>query len=515
LEINAFITNFSESVMARILETESTAYDDWIIVEPDEPTAILPGDVDLTSNFTRNIKLKLPIVSSPMDTVTESEMAIQMALHGGIGIIHRNLTVEEQVRQIEKVKRFRSGIVETPYVIGQDKTLADLRKLIEESGKSRFPVTHDGTVHGKLVGIVTDKDADFQDPSGLVKQHMTTKDLVTAPAHTNLEEAKRILITEKKDLLPLVDGDGFLKAIVTRSDIKKSKDYPYASKDSKERLLVGVAISVADVLGDQTRLKELIKAGTDVIVIDASVGQSKSIADAVKIIKSSYQVEVIAGNVVSKSGIASLAKAGADAVRVGRGVGQSCITSKVVGIGRGQAMAVMDCALEAAKHGIPIIADGGIKYPGHASMAFALGTGSIMMGGSLACAAEAPDPPGYKRQKRGDVLYKLYRGMGSSSAIERGQEVSAGRYAQSKMIGNVPFSPEGVDVELRITGPVSQILDQYRAGVSKAISSIGARNLEEFRHKVVIERVSDIAQLEGHPAFRPVHDEPNYQSNTR
>ena len=497
--------------MVNFSAKESTSYDDWIVTEPKKPTEILPGMVELISNLTPKIKLKLPIVSSPMDTVTEHEMAIQMALHGGIGIIHRNLTVEQQARAVARVKRYKSGFISEPYTAGPNFTLTGLATIIQETGVTRFPVTEDGKPHGKLIGIMTDKDADFHDPNDLVAQRMTAiKDLVTAPYNTNLDDAKKILIANKKELLPLIDENGNLHAIITRSDIKKSRDYPYVSKDSKERLLVGAAVSVADILNDQKRLEKLIEVETDVVVIDASVGHSKSVCDATKTLKGSYSFEVISGNVVTKEGTAYLAAAGADAIKVGRGIGQSCITSKVVGIGRGQATAVEECAEEAVKYGLPIIADGGIKYSGHVSIALALGASTVMAGAILASALEAPDPPGYKRQKRGDVWFKLYRGMGSSSALERGQEVSGGRYAQAKMVGNVPYSPEGVDVEMRITGPVSQILDQYRAGTCKAMSSIGAKTIAEFQQKVVLERVSDIAQIESHPAYRPLHDEPNY-----
>ena len=491
--------------MVVISDKESTSYKDWVLLP--QYSEVHPSEVDISSRLSKNILLKLPVVSSPMDTVTESDMAIAMALHGGIGVIHKYLTIPEQVREVEKAKRFRSGVIDRPYVISPQQTLRDLELLIQTTGKSRFPVTENGQPDGKLVGMITDKDAiDYNIEQ--VQTHMTPFSELVVSRSTEKEETRRLLLEKRKEVVPLVDDDNNLRGIITFSDIRKSKEYPYASKDAKERLIVGAAVGVNDL----DRVKALADAYADVIVVDASHGDTKNVISTVEAIKGSYKFDVIAGNVVTKQGVEHLAEAGADGIRVGIGVGASCTTHVTVGHGRGQATAVMECAIAAEAYEVPIIADGSIKETGQASLALAMGASAVMLGGMLAFTEEAACPPDRQKFKRGDVWYKTYRGMGSSSALARGLQVNSSRYAQAKMIEN-KYSPEGIETEGRIIGPVVMFLDELRAAISKATSGQGARDIEELWAKAVIERVSPNAAADALPAYRPSKDEPNYSTS--
>jgi IMP dehydrogenase len=444
----------------------SLTYDDFIL---------LPGHIDFASDqvsletaLTRNIRLKAPYVSSPMDTVTEAKMAIEMALMGGIGIIHYNNSIAEQADMVRVVKRFENGFILDPIVLSASDAVGDVVNITKRMGFSGFPVTDNGKMGGKLVGIVTKRDIDFVSDTVPVSMVMT-KDVITAFEGASLEEAREILIQSKKSLLPIVNEEGDLVALISRKDMKNNKDFPLASKSKDMHLLVGAAVGTRQE--DRERVSALNDAGVDVIVIDSSQGDSIYQIDMIRHIKENYpHIEVIGGNVVTVSQAESLIGAGVDGLRIGMGSGSICITQEMLAVGRGQATGVFQVAKTAHQYGVPVIADGGIRNSGHIFRALALGADTVMMGSMLAGTEEAPGDYFFE----GGVRMKKYRGMGSLEAMAKN---SGQRYLNDSKA--VKF-PQGVAGAVADKGSVRNILPFLSEALRHSMQDVGASSLEQL-----------------------------------
>ncbi len=460
---------------------------------------LLPGHIDfaldainLETNLTRNIKIKRPLVSSPMDTVTESKMAICMALLGGIGIIHYNNTIDEQVKEVRRVKRFENGFITDPVVLSPNHTIRDVDMLKETHGFSGIPITEDGTLNTKLVGIVTKRDIDFEgDRTKLLKEVMTTQ-LITAPAGISLSEGNKILKESKKGKLPLVDKQGRLVSLLSRTDLLKNEDFPFASKNKDKQLLVGAALSTREE--DKERLAELAKADVDVIVIDASQGDSIFQINTIKYIKKTYpHLEVIGGNVVTAKQCKSLIDAGVDALRIGMGSGSICITQDTLSVGRAQGSAIYHTAKFSKEYAnIPVMADGGIAHIGHIVKALSLGASTVMMGGLLAGTSESPGEYFYE----GGVRVKKYRGMASHEAMEKG---GGKRYLAVEDRIKVAQGVTGTVVD---KGSVIHLVQYLMQSLLHSLQELGCKSIQEL-HKGIYEGTlrfemrSPSAQAEG------------------
>jgi IMP dehydrogenase len=482
----------AEGVFQNSANRSGYTYDDLICL----PGSINFGvhDVTLESNFTRKIKLKTPIVSSPMDTVTEAKMAIAMALEGGIGIIHTNMPIEDQAREIRKVKKFESGFIMDPMCIKMDMLLSDLEKLRAQYGFSGFPVTEDGQVGSRLVGLVTKRDTDFiQDrESATVGDVMTrVQDLVTAVDGTELRNANKLLTDSKKGKLPIVTGDRRLVALVSRTDLKKNADFPLATKDAKKSLMV--AASVGTRPADRDRVRALVAAGVDAVVIDSSQGDSMYQHEMIRWMKQEFpELQVIGGNVVTKLQAKHLIDCGVDALRVGMGIGSICTTQEVCACGRAQASAVYQVAKLARAYGIPIIADGGISSPGHIVKALCLGAGVAMCGSLLAGTEETPGEYFYNNGTR----LKRYRGMGSIDAMKKGSD---DRYFGS---GATVKVAQGVSGAVQDKGSIHKYLPYLIQGLKHGMQDIGASSVNKLREQLYsgllrFELRSPAAQREG------------------
>ncbi|NNC36748.1 MAG: IMP dehydrogenase [Acidimicrobiales bacterium] len=479
---------------------EGLTFDD-VLLQP-RASDILPGDADLSTRLTKTISLKAPLLSAAMDTVTEAPLAIAMAQAGGIGIIHRNLSNDEQAEEVRKVKRYESGMVVNPITMHPDQTLAELRMLVKHHGFSSFPVvTDDGT----LVGIITNRDTRFaSDPSEEIGNIMT-KDLITVREGASEKESRELLHKHRIEQVIVVDKDNKCVGLSTVKDIEKAQSFPNACKDDKGRLRVGAASTVGEA--GYERAVALIDAGVDALVIDTAHGHSIKVIEQVKRIKKQYpDVQVIAGNIATEDAADALIKAGADALKVGIGPGSICTTRIVAGVGVPQLTALIDVCKAAHKAGIPVIADGGIKYSGDMAKAIAVGADCVMVGSLLAGASETP----------GDVFlyqgrsYKSYRGMGSVAAMARG---SADRYFQKEVADSIKLVPEGIEGRIGYKGPVGPIIHQLLGGVRAAMGYTGSATIKKFHENALFVRITNAGLRESH-----VHDvmiareAPNYSN---
>lgn len=480
--------------MAIILKQAYT-FDDVLLVP--NKSEVLPKDVCLKTNLTKKIKLNIPIISAGMDTVTESKMAIAIAREGGIGIIHKNMSIEEQAAEVDKVKRQENGVITDPFHLSPENTIEEALNLMEKYRISGVPITIDG----KFVGIITNRDIIFEtDFKQKIKNVMTKENLITAPENTTVEEAKEILKKHKIEKLPLVDKDNNLKGLITIKDIEKVKQFPNAAKDERGRLLCGAAVGVTKDMMD--RVDALVKAKVDVITVDTAHGHSKGVLDAVKKIKDKYpDLQVIAGNVATAEATKALIDAGADCVKVGIGPGSICTTRVVAGVGVPQLTAVMDCVEEANKYDIPIIADGGIKYSGDIVKALAAGAKTVMMGSMLAGCEEAPGEVEIYQGRS----YKVYRGMGSLGAMACG---SKDRYFQED---SKKLVPEGVEGRVPYKGLVSDTIYQLIGGLRSGMGYLGAPDLESLYKNARFVIQTSAGLRESHPHDISITKEsPNY-----
>jgi IMP dehydrogenase len=489
--------------MAKIFKNKiigiAYTFDDVLLVPA--KSNVLPREVDVSTKLTRNIKLNIPLVSAAMDTVTESEMAIAIAREGGIGIIHKNMSIEKQVSEVDKVKRSESGMILNPITLTPDRKVRDALEIMSTYRISGIPIVDS---NGKLVGIVTNRDLRFEpDPDAEISRYMTNSNLITAPVGTTLEEAEKILQRYKIEKLPVVDKNGYLKGLITFKDIQKKKKYPNACKDELGRLRVGAAVGIrSDTI---ERVEELKKVGVDVIVIDTAHGHSKGVIEMLKKIKKKFpELDVIAGNVATGEATLDLIKAGADAVKVGIGPGSICTTRVVTGVGVPQITAIMNCAEVAIKYKIPIIADGGIKQTGDIAKAIAAGADSVMIGALFAGTEESP---GEKVLYEGRS-YKVYRGMGSLEAMKSG---SAERYFQDVEEDIKKLVPEGIEGRVPYKGHLHDVVYQMIGGLRSAMGYCGARKIEEMKLKTKFILMTNAGLRESHPHDVIITKEaPNY-----
>ncbi len=474
-------------------------YDD-ILLKP-QYSEIVPSDVTPRSFFARDKYLNSPILSSAMDTVTENKMARALAQLGGLGIIHKNMSVEKQSLEVEKVKKYESGMIQDPITLGPEKLVKEALELMSRYSISGVPITVDGI----LVGILTNRDLRFEtNLEQPIKNLMTKENLVTAVEGTTLEQAKKILQQHRIEKLPVVDKAGRLKGLITIKDIEKAQAFPQATKDSRGRLFVGAAVGVGGETRD--RVESLVHAGADVVCIDTAHGHSKNVIDMVKFVAQNFKETIIvAGNVVTAEGAKALFDAGVDVVKVGVGPGSICTTRIVAGVGMPQISAIMECSEVAKKMGKTIIADGGIKYSGDLTKALALGANSVMIGNLLAGTDEAPGETVLYHGR----TYKVYRGMGSLGAMSEG---SKDRYGQMDISDDDKFVPEGIEGRVPYKGSSSGVLYQLVGGLKSGMGYLGAKNVEELQNKAQFVQISPQGLRESH-----VHDvsitkeAPNYR----
>ena len=474
---------------------EGITFDDVLLVPA--YSEVTPNMIDLTTYLTKKIKLNIPMMSAGMDTVTEHRMAIAMARQGGIGIIHKNMSIEAQAEEVDKVKRSENGVITDPFFLSPDHTLADAEDLMHNFRISGVPITE----NGKLVGIITNRDLKFEtDYTKKIKESMTSEGLITAPEGITLDEAKKILAKARKEKLPIVDKDFHLKGLITIKDIEKQIKYPLSAKDDQGRLLCGSAVGITANMMD--RIDALVKSHVDVIVVDSAHGHSLNILNAVKKIKAAYpDLQVIAGNVATGEATKSLIEAGADAVKVGIGPGSICTTRVVAGIGVPQITAVMDAFAVAKEYGIPIIADGGIKYSGDMTKALAAGGNVCMMGSMFAGCDEAPGTFELYQGRK----YKVYRGMGSLAAMENG---SKDRYFQE---GAKKLVPEGVEGRVAYKGSLEDTVFQLIGGIRSGMGYCGCPTIPELQERGRFVKITAASLKESHPHDIHITKEaPNY-----
>jgi IMP dehydrogenase len=476
--------------------TEALSFDDVLLLP--NHSEVLPDQVDVSTTLVGNIRLRIPIVSSPMDTVTESRMAIALAREGGVGVIHRNMPIEKQALEVDRVKRSEHGVIWDPIYLSPNHTVRDALELMERYHISGVPITDEA---GYLVGILTNRDIRFETNfDRLIHEVMTSENLITAPVGTSLEEAEKILQRHKIEKLPIVDEQGKLRGLITIKDLLKIRQHPNATKDDRGRLVVGAA--VGPMRAPVERARALADAGVDFIVIDSAHGHSQGVLNAVRLIKRTLpDLLVVAGNVATREGVRALAEAGADAIRVGLGAGSICTTRVVAGVGVPQLYAVMECAAEAQRWNLPIIADGGIRYSGDIVKALAAGASAVMLGNLLAGCEESPGEIEIFRNR----AYKVYRGMGSVAAMRQG---SSDRYYQTDPRKIVP---EGVEGRVPYRGPLSETIHQLVGGLRSGMGYVGARNLQELREKARFIRITNSGLRESHPhSVSITREPPNY-----
>ena len=487
------------SVYARRFTGEGLTFDDVLLVPAESD--VLPADVDLSTKLTNKVKLNVPVMSAAMDTVTEYRMAIAIAREGGIGVIHKNMSIERQAEQVDLVKRSENGVITNPFFLNSGHTLGDADALMGKFRISGVPIVDDD---GKLIGIITNRDMKFEtDMSRHIDEVMTSKNLITGLVGTTLDEAKAILQKNRIEKLPIVDEDYKLRGLITIKDIEKVMKYPNSAKDSAGRLLCAAAIGVTNDVLD--RAGALIDAGADVLVLDSAHGHSANIMRVVRLVKEKYpDIQLVAGNVATPEATEALIKAGADCVKVGIGPGSICTTRVVAGIGVPQISAILECGERADKFGVPIIADGGIKYSGDIVKAIAAGGSVVMMGSMLAGCEEAPGETEVYQGRQ----FKGYRGMGSLGAMQCG---SKDRYFQQN---NKKLVPEGVEGRVPYRGPVSDTIYQMMGGLRSGMGYTGSHNIEELRTNSKFVRITSAGLKESHPHDIYITKEaPNYTMN--
>ncbi len=474
---------------------QGLTFDDVLLIPAHSD--VLPRDVDVRTHLTQNVTLNIPVMSAGMDTVTEAEMAIAMAREGGIGVIHKNMSIDEQAREVKLVKRSEHGIIVDPIYLAPDNTLSDADELMNKYHISGVPITE----NGKLVGIITNRDMRFEtDLSRPISDIMTSKGLITAPEHTTMEEAKRILQAHRIEKLPLVDDDGHLKGLITIRDIEKMRKFPNSNKDSDGRLKVAAAIGVTSDVED--RVEALLDAKADVLVIDTAHGHSEGVLQTIRRLRKAFpHLELIAGNVATYDATKALIEAGVSAVKVGIGPGSICTTRVIAGIGVPQITAIYDCAKAAEGTGIPIIADGGIQYSGDIAKALGAGASCVMLGNLLAGTEEAPGEMIIYQGKN----YKSYRGMGSLGAMQAG---SKDRYFQQNAKKLVPEGSEG---RIPYKGHVSDVLFQLIGGLRASMGYCGAKNIKAMNEDTQFIQITGAGLRESHPHDVSITKEaPNY-----
>jgi len=477
---------------------EGLTFDDVLLVPA--KSDVLPREVSVKTVLSESLQLNIPLISAGMDTVTEADMAIAMARQGGLGIIHKNMSIEQQAEQVDKVKRSESGVISDPFFLTPEHQVYDAEHLMGKYRISGVPVVNN-LDERKLVGIITNRDMRFiQDYSIKISDVMTKEQLITAPVGTTLEEAEKILQKYKIEKLPLVDNNGVLQGLITIKDIEKVIEFPNSAKDKQGRLLVGAAVGVtADAM---LRIDALVKASVDAIVLDTAHGHSQGVIDKVKEVRAKYpSLNIIAGNVATAEATKALIEAGANVVKVGIGPGSICTTRVVAGVGVPQLTAVYDCATEARKHGIPVIADGGVKYSGDMVKALAAGAHVVMLGSMFAGVAESPGETEIYQGRQ----FKVYRGMGSVGAMEKG---SKDRYFQE---GNKKLVPEGIEGRVPYKGPLADTVHQLVGGLRAGMGYCGAQDLEFLRENAQFIRMSGAGLRESHPHHVQITKEaPNY-----
>ncbi|MBN2040614.1 MAG: IMP dehydrogenase [Spirochaetes bacterium] len=497
------MTNNDGSSASGLFDTnKGIAYDDFII---------LPGyidfnveDVSLETNLTRNLKIKKPLTSSPMDTVTECRMAIGLALLGGIGFIHYNNTIQEQYEEVRKVKRYENGFINNPVVLSADHTIADIYAIKEKYGFSGIPITESGELNSKLIGIVTNRDTDFENNRGKKLREVMTTDLVTAKKGISLKEANDILKKSKKGKLPIVDEKGNLVALMSRNDLVTNREFPFASKDDRKQLMVGAAISTKDE--SKERLDALVEAGVNVVVIDSAQGNSRFQIDMIKYVKNKYpEIDVVGGNVVTEDQCSNLIKAGADALRIGMGPGSICTTQTTMAVGRAQANAIFKCARFSRKNNVPVIADGGIANIGHITKALSIGASTVMMGSMFAGTEEAPGEYFYEN----GIRLKKYRGMASLEAMKEGGEK---RYFAEDAAIKVA---QGVSGSVMDKGSLLEYVLYLIQGLKHSFQDIGAKDIYSLHELLYsgdlkFELRSMSAQMEGGVHDMYAYTKPKY-----
>jgi IMP dehydrogenase len=466
---------------------------------------VLPGEADTSTRITRRYRLRIPLVSSAMDTVTEARMAIAMARQGGVGVLHRNLSVEEQAQQVDLVKRSEAGMITDPVTCGPDATIADVERLCGRYRISGLPVTSDD---GVLLGIVTNRDIRFEsDHSRQVAQVMTPMPLVTAPVGVDGGEALRLLKQHKVEKLPLVDAGGRLRGLITVKDFTKSEKFPNATKDDGGRLVVGAAVGVGE--DAKRRAQALAETGADFLIVDTAHGHAQPVLDMVTQIKANTDVEVIGGNVATRAGAQALIDVGADGVKVGVGPGSICTTRVVAGVGVPQVTAIYEASLAARPAGIPVIGDGGLQYSGDIAKAIAAGADTVMLGSLLAGCQESPGEMVFINGKQ----YKLYRGMGSLGAMrnrERGRSYSKDRYFQDDVLREDKLVPEGIEGQVPYRGPLAAVADQLVGGLRAAMGYCGTRTIAELQDARFVQ-ITAAGLTESHPHdVQMTVEAPNY-----
>jgi IMP dehydrogenase len=502
--------NAAESVPGPKFLPPGLTFDDVLLLP--SYSDLQPGEADTRTRLSRGIELRIPLVSSAMDTVTEARMAIAMARQGGIGVLHRNLSIEEQAEQADMVKRSENGMITKPVTCGPDATLADVEELCSRFRISGVPVTDD---HGVLLGIVTNRDTRFEsDSSRRVRDVMTPMPLVTAPVDVSKQDAFALLAANKIEKLPLIDSAGRLRGLITVKDFTKSEQYPDASKDAEGRLLVAAAVGVGE--DAISRAQALVEAGTDVIIVDVAQGHSKGVGDTIAKIKANSRAEVIGGNIATRAGAQMLIDAGADGVKVGVGPGSICTTRVVAGVGVPQVTAIYEAARAGLEAGVPVIGDGGLQYSGDIAKAIAAGASTVMLGSLLAGVEESPGELIFVHGKQ----YKSYRGMGSLGAMRNrergGRSYSKDRYAQADVGSEEKLIPEGIEGQVPYRGPLAAVAHQLVGGLHQSMWYAGVRTIPELQERGQLMQITSAGLKESHPHdIQMTVEAPNYQGRGR